>query len=248
MNTRQKLDKEFSSLDKEGPEGGMERYIAIADGYAAAEGALAVLSNLRSGMSHIAFGAFSALLDIDRSRCGATIGSIWEQEIFKAVHPADLEMKMTQELLFYHHINRLPPGLRFRQCLIQRLRMRTREGEYVDALHRLSYIPARDGSTVWLALCVYGAMTVEPVAQSYAADTVTGHTTVLDRSACAGLLTRQETAVIRLIDSGRSSREIGAALNISVNTVSRHRQNILAKLQAANSAEACSMARRLALL
>ena len=46
----------------------------------------------------------------------------------------------------------------------------------------------------------------------------------------AGLTTR-ELEVVRLVASGRSNREIGAALEISEHTVARHVQNILGKLR-----------------
>ena len=47
---------------------------------------------------------------------------------------------------------------------------------------------------------------------------------------------------------GLSSKEIAAALYISVNTVNRHRQNILEKLSVGNSIEACRAAELMKLL
>ena len=44
------------------------------------------------------------------------------------------------------------------------------------------------------------------------------------------VLTERETEVIKLIAEGMSSKEIAAALTISVKTVERHRENILGKL------------------
>ena len=46
----------------------------------------------------------------------------------------------------------------------------------------------------------------------------------------ATVLTAREDEVIKLIAEGMSSREIAAALTISVKTVDRHRENILGKL------------------
>ena len=40
------------------------------------------------------------------------------------------------------------------------------------------------------------------------------------------------------IDDGASSKLIASSLGISIHTVSRHRQNILSKFRAANSAQA----------
>ena len=44
------------------------------------------------------------------------------------------------------------------------------------------------------------------------------------------------------------SKEIASTLSISINTVNRHRQNILEKLHVSNSIEACRIAKGLKLL
>ena len=44
------------------------------------------------------------------------------------------------------------------------------------------------------------------------------------------VLTGREDEVLKLIAEGSSSKEIAAALTISIKTVERHRANILAKL------------------
>ncbi|MDN3203970.1 LuxR C-terminal-related transcriptional regulator [Algoriphagus sediminis] len=50
-------------------------------------------------------------------------------------------------------------------------------------------------------------------------------------------LTKKEKQVVKLILDGQSSKEIGEALNISINTVGTHRKNILKKLGARNVTE-----------
>ena len=50
------------------------------------------------------------------------------------------------------------------------------------------------------------------------------------------------------IDKGLMSKEISGRLSISINTVSRHRQEILGKLQVKNSIEACRIAKDLKLI
>ena len=62
------------------------------------------------------------------------------------------------------------------------------------------------------------------------------------------ILSAREKQVLNLIDKGLISKEIAAALSISINTVSRHRQEILSKLQVKNSIEACRIAKDLKLL
>ncbi|MFI6480676.1 AAA family ATPase [Nonomuraea sp. NPDC050663] len=60
-------------------------------------------------------------------------------------------------------------------------------------------------------------------------------------------LTARELEVLQLLTTGRSNREIGAELFISVKTVSVHVSNILAKLGAASRGEAAATAHRLGL-
>ncbi|MDE7409673.1 MAG: LuxR C-terminal-related transcriptional regulator, partial [Muribaculaceae bacterium] len=64
----------------------------------------------------------------------------------------------------------------------------------------------------------------------------------LTSAANDAIISKRERQILQLIASGMESMEIAAALNISKNTVSRHRQEILAKLQVKNSIEACRLA------
>lgn len=251
MNIRQKIDKEFDRQAKRLStikSFSIERYVKIAEGYAVIENVLAVLSNLNRKESVVFHGKFSQILDINPKECSGLIPSIWEDEIFKIIHPEDLEMKLFQELLFFHYINRLPQKRKFNQCLMQRLRMRSKSGEWVEVLHRLYYMPDSDNKSAGFALCLYGAMTTQFNGSSAVIDTMTGQISVLDSSTGCKILSRQEVAVLKLIDSGNRSRGIADILNISIHTVSRHRQNIIAKLKVRNSVEACKIARSLAIL
>lgn len=59
------------------------------------------------------------------------------------------------------------------------------------------------------------------------------------------ILTSREKQVLTLIDKGLTSKVIADRLCISRNTVSRHRQEILAKLHVKNSTEACQRAKHM---
>lgn len=251
MNIRNELNSEFTRLHHNAdPEDEcvMQRYVSIADGYAEIENVLAVLSDLHSNKSYVAHGKFSRIIDLDMEKLSGYISSIWEDDIFNAINSEDLEMKMIQELLFFHYISHLSKSRRFNQCLMQRLRMRSKTGEWIETLHRLYYIPGQDGKTIRFALCLYGGMTTELKGDSIVMDTMTGQTTVLNQSAGIKILSPQETSVLKLIDEGNRSKGIADILGISLHTVSRHRQNIIAKLKVRNSAEACKIARNLSIL
>jgi len=61
-------------------------------------------------------------------------------------------------------------------------------------------------------------------------------------------LTERERAVLRLLDTGLSQREIGGTLYVSVNTVKTHTRGIFRKLHASNRREAVDRARARGLL
>lgn len=79
-------------------------------------------------------------------------------------------------------------------------------------------------------------------------NTLTGESDVLTTNNYTKFLSSREISVLRLIDNGLQSKEIADQLFISVNTVHRHRQNILTKLKVGNSIEACKVARAMGLI
>ena len=76
----------------------------------------------------------------------------------------------------------------------------------------------------------------------------TGQLIQLDERDDEKILSAREKQVLRLIDQGMMSKHIADILSISIHTVSRHRQEILKKLQVSNSIEACRVAKELHLL
>ena len=72
--------------------------------------------------------------------------------------------------------------------------------------------------------------------------------TELNKHSGTKILSNREKQVLSLIDKGFTSKEISFTLSISINTVSRHRQEILANLQVKNSIEACRIAKDLKLI
>ena len=62
------------------------------------------------------------------------------------------------------------------------------------------------------------------------------------------MLSPREKQILELVDKGLTSKDIARVLSISINTVSRHRQEILSKLQVKNSIEACRIAKGLKII
>lgn len=246
-----KIDRELSRHNESYADDTSENLLTehkfglIAQGYAEIENLLVVLSDLQRRDSHIFHSRFSALLALKGQRQNEIIMSIWEQDILQAIYPDDLEAKLLNELSFLQYLKTQPKSKRFDYCLCQKLRMRDKSGNYLDVLHRQHYLPANRHGSIRFALCLYGPLDIKTGARAWLIDKTDGRQITFGQSPANKILSRQETAVLKLIEQGKKSREIAQYLNVSVHTISRHRQNIIAKLQVRNSIEACRIAKRL---
>ena len=61
-------------------------------------------------------------------------------------------------------------------------------------------------------------------------------------------LTDREREILTLISGGAASKQIADALHVSIHTVNTHRQNIIKKMNVANTAEAIRLATHLGLI
>ncbi|WP_295731557.1 LuxR C-terminal-related transcriptional regulator [uncultured Muribaculum sp.] len=220
----------------------LQRY---AEAIALTENVVAVLSDLRSGKSRIFSGAFGSLLGIEHY---SEENSIWEKEILALIPSADRDEKYLAELRFYNFLRHVPRGRRTHYFLATKLHFTDSRHMVREVLHRMYYIHDQCNDAVSHALCLYGPLVFDFPGRSVAVNSVTGKLHPLSSDTDAGILTPREKQVLGLIATGRSSREISEALSISPHTVSRHRQEILAKLQVRNSVEACRVANALGIL
>lgn len=215
--------------------------------YASVENALAVISDMHAGDSHIYYGGFARILGIYPSSYGERIGSIWEEDILKRIHPDDLYGKYLHELRFFHFIKHLPRNKRGDYYLAEKLRMKDSQDNYIPVLHRMFYIAAPSGGSIRYALCLYSPLLYE-VPSGSIVNSITGQMTRLEKSNDLQILSEREKQVLRLINQGMMSKHIADSLSISINTVSRHRQGILQKLKVRNSIEACRIAKDLGII
>ena len=251
MSTIDLLNKEFSTQDfaEEQPYTELlNSYKAIACNYARMENAIAVLSDLRTHTSHIYYGGFAQMLGTGLCGKESRVDSVWEEEIFRLIHPDDLVRKHLQELCFFHFIKRQPPRKRAEYYLMSKLRMRNDTNNHLPALHRMFYISTPPGNALWLALCLYSPLLLDIPAQGLIVHATDGQLMELDNENNTKILSAREKQVLSLIDKGLTSKDIAETLSISRNTVSRHRQEILGKLQVRNSIEACRIAKDLKLI
>lgn len=104
---------------------------------------------------------------------------------------------------------------------------------------------------IWLMLSVIDvdASHESEITKSHLYNFETGEQIFIDLSdTLEESLTNRELSVLQLMKQGLLSKEIANSLNVSINTINTHRQNILLKLKANNSIEAVNIAQRLGLL
>lgn len=251
MDNKGILNKEFSAQDFGEEQPYAEKlniYKNIASNYARMENAIAVLSDLRTNASYIYYGKFSRMLNIDTKEKEGKLSSIWEDEIFKLIHPDDLANKHLQELCFFHFVKCQPKKERANYYLTSKLRMISNTKNYIPVLHRMFYIYVPTNDTLWLALCLYSPLIFDIPTKCLIINSVNGQMVELNKQNNTRILSVREKQVLNLINKGLSSKEIATTLCISINTVSRHRQEILGKLQVKNSIEACRIAKDLMLI
>lgn len=223
----------------------------IAYGYAKIENSIAVLSDLKSNKSYIYNGGVAKELGISDKRSTKKLDSIWEEEIFRRIHPDDLIEKHLLELRFFNLLKNMPIRERSDYHIVSRLRMMDNLGKYTSMQHRMFYVGSCPRGNLWLALCLYNFSyntTTLDIFDGIIVNAVTGRIIRSDNEKCKNILSPREKEILRLIEKGKASIEIADTLSISKNTVSRHRQNILEKLRVKNSIEACQIAKMMSLI
>ncbi|RJV08727.1 DNA-binding response regulator [Bacteroides sp. AF34-31BH] len=251
MDTIDKLNKEFSTQDFSETQqyaDMLNTYKTVACNYSKMENAIAVLSDLKSKVSYIYYGGFARMLDTGVVQENTEVASIWEDEIFRLIHPDDLAAKHLQELCFYHFIKKQPKRNRSDYYMMAKLRMKTGTDSYIQVLHRIFYVTTPSDGTLWLAICLYSPLVFNIPSQCIFVNSTNGEIIKQEKQNNAKILSSREKQILALISKGLSSKGIAQMLSISVHTVSRHRQEILEKLQVKNSIEACRVAKDLELI
>ncbi len=216
-----------------------------AEALAMIEQGTVVVSDLKAGTSRIFHGCFSEILGLKKH---PTENSIWEKEILALMTEEQREKKYIAEMRFFNFLRHVPPAKRERYHLASQLKMRDAAGKPIDVLHRMYYRYETSSDTVRLGICIYQPLVVALPSESVAIDSLSGKWIELSPKTDGDILSVREKQVLSLIERGLTSQAIATQLCISKNTVSRHRQEILSKLQVRNSTEACIRAKHLHLI
>ncbi len=118
-------------------------------------------------------------------------------------------------------------------------------------LHTTRYFSCSANGSVLLGLCTYIPYPVSHNRQDgIIVNLLTGEKVGRDiyEASDRKILSRRQLEILSLIAKGVSSKQIAVNLNISIYTVNRHRQDILATLKVANTAAAVEIALRMNLI
>lgn len=223
----------------------MEGLLNYAGYVAEIENVVAVVSDLKKGVSRIFPGKFGEFLGIGNY---VKEDSIWEKAILDLMSENEREEKYLAELRFFNFLRHTPRHKRPDYYLVSKLRMTAANGDMISVVHRMYYIYADDRDTIVCALCLYGRDVFDFAGRSVVVNSLTGVCESLTAASDALILSRREQQVLRLIDLGKSSADIAGMLSISKNTVSRHRQEIISRLRVKNSVEACCVAKAMKII
>lgn len=175
-----------------------------------------------------------------------------EDIIYNRLHPVDLVDKRMLEHYFFNYVDSLPEERKLHFKATCRIRLKDRNGEYISIDNTTRVMRLSPAGKIWLILCGYGLSPypqgdegISPRIVDMSSGEITEISFAEKRNA---ILSTREKEILTLIKSGKLSKEIAAILGISVNTVNRHRQNILEKLCVDNSMEAVMAAVSMKLL
>ncbi|MDE7410583.1 MAG: LuxR C-terminal-related transcriptional regulator [Paramuribaculum sp.] len=206
------------------------------------ENVIAVVSDLSNCHSRIFTGGFANALGLQNY---TSEDSIWEKNIISLMSEQEQEEKIKAELRFYHFLRHISKAKRNEYYLLSKLRFTLPDGKVINVMHKMYYIYDSEKDNIIYAICLYGPMIFDICGKSMVVNSITGITEELTSTADNKILSKRELQVLSLIDTGMKSTDIADILNISINTVNRHRQEILSKLQVKNSHEACRIAKSL---
>ncbi|MDE7345911.1 MAG: helix-turn-helix transcriptional regulator [Muribaculaceae bacterium] len=223
----------------------LQRLRNYAETMAEIENVIVVVSDMANGKSHISAGEFARSLGISDYQHE---DSIWENRILSLMSAEEQEAKYIAELSFFHFVKHQPKNRKGNYHLLSKLRFRFGDGSLHDVFHRMHYIYDDGRNNVRYAVCIYGPLSFDFKGRSMIVNSVTGITEEITPAGRDAILSKRERQVLSLIDTGMKSAEIADKLNISTHTVSRHRQEIIKKLQVKNTHEACRIAKSMELI
>lgn len=225
----------------------------MAETLISANNACAVVTDASCDYCYIYSGGFGSLMGFT-SGCKSFMeaSSSDEDVVYDRINPEDLVDKRMLEYEFFKMTDSLPSDVKMSYKATCRLRMRDKDDNYRYVDNSTQVIRLSPAGKIWLILCCYDLSPDQngsPGISPRIINNQTGEISFLSFDARRrNFLSEREKEILRLIQDGKPSKQIADILGISINTVNRHRQNIIAKLSVGNSIEAITAANAMKLL
>ena len=173
------------------------------------------------------------------------------EPVLEIIHPGDIYYGLLVRKKIYSLLSSLSAEEKMKHKMVHEMRVKNVRGEYIRIIEQEQAIELDKSGNIWLMLSVIDvdASHESEITKSHLYNFETGEQIFIDLSdTLEAPLTNRELSVLQLMKQGLLSKEIANSLNVSINTINTHRQNILLKLKANNSIEAVNIAQRLGLL
>ena len=173
------------------------------------------------------------------------------EPVLEIIHPGDIYYGLLVRKKIYSLLSSLSAEEKMKHKMVHEMRVKNVRGEYIRIIEQEQAIELDKSGNIWLMLSVIDvdASHESEITKSHLYNFETGEKIFIDLSdTLEEPLTNRELSVLQLMKQGLLSKEIANSLNVSINTINTHRQNILLKLKANNSIEAVNIAQRLGLL
>ena len=173
------------------------------------------------------------------------------EPVLEIIHPGDIHYGLLVRKKIYSLLSSLSAEEKMKHKMVHEMRVKNVRGEYIRIIEQEQAIELDKSGNIWLMLSVIDvdASHESETTKSHLYNFETGEQVFIVLSdTLEEPLTNRELSVLQLMKQGLLSKEIANYLNVSINTINTHRQNILLKLKANNSIEAVNIAQRLGLL
>ena len=216
-----------------------------------ADNACRVITDASSDTCFIYGGKFAHLLGLTHDEAGVfengnvffkSIESSDEDDIYNLIHPEDLVDKRMLEYEFFKFVDVQPVESKCNFKATCRIRFKCFSDRYLYVNNTTKVFRLSPHGKIWLILCSYELSPDQESGEGISPKIIneaTGEIMSLSFSnKRSEILSEREKEILILIRDGKLSKQIAAILGISINTVNRHRQNIIEKLCVSNSTEA----------
>lgn len=219
----------------------LESTKTYARAYARATEGVGVVSDFHNSVCYIYAGKFGQYF-FGLPEYLEDYETAFENVIFDRVVKEDLLERHILELSFIAYLKNVPANQKSEYLASCFLRIyNERRSDTMQILHTTRYLNCLSNGSIWCGLCTYSPFPQTSLGLNGGiVNTYTGTTVNKEeyRQNNNNLLSKRQKEILGFLAKGLGSKQIAEYLNISFNTVNRHRQDILSVLRVKNTVAA----------